>query len=77
MIKKIENDKLSYLLGAFLGDGCAYVNKKYGTYQFSITSEDRPFAFCFSINTHDFCKKIGFSIERKDKVVKEFLLKRK
>ena len=32
-------DDLSYLFGAYLGDGCAYIGKS--SYQFSITSEDK------------------------------------
>ena len=42
----MDKIKLSYLLGAFLGDGCAYVGKN--SYQFSITSED--YDLCYKVN---------------------------
>ena len=42
-IKKIHKKDFAYFLGAFMGDGCAYINKKQGLYQLSITSEDKDF----------------------------------
>lgn len=40
-LKQSDVTDLSYLIGAFLGDGCAYVGKN--SYQFSITSSDLDF----------------------------------
>ena len=51
-MNSINNLDLCYLLGAFLGDGCAYIGKS--AYQFSITSEDEDFC----IKCQNICQKL-------------------
>jgi len=48
----LSKNDLSYLIGAYLGDGCTYSSK--GSYQFSITSEDKDLC--------DICNNICLSL---------------
>ena len=54
MTDKVDQCELSYLMGAFFGDGCIYSNKKYYTYQFSITSSD----YDLCSNVQGICRKM-------------------
>ncbi len=62
----MDQNKLSYLLGSILGDGCLYVGK--GCYQLSITAEDYDFCeICSDIIEEFFNKKRKIkTIKRKD-----------
>lgn len=54
-------EDVSYLIGAFLGDGSIYENK--GSFQFSITSSD--YGLCFE------CQRISFNLFGKGGRIKE------
>jgi hypothetical protein len=56
-----KNNNLSYLIGAYLGDGCTYNSK--GSYQFSITSEDKDLC--------DICNNICLSLFSKSGRIKK------
>jgi len=70
-----ESDKnnLSYLLGAYLGDGCAYVGKN--SYQFSITSSDKDLCtICNNICLSLFSKKGNIKEVKRNEAVSYYQL---
>jgi len=66
-------DSLSYLIGAYLGDGCTYIGKN--SYQFSITSEDKDLcAICNDICLSLFSKVGNIKEVKKNDIISYYQL---